>query len=107
MYMNYLSSSLESLVELCVDHSSLFSIVFHDPSESADLINGDFKKILEFAYICKILFNRDVTKHAPEATFLGKAVEIDHPLVYFVNATVAHTDFKMDTRDYFDKEINL
>lgn len=102
--MNYLLSNLESLVELCVDHSSLFSIVFHDPSESTNLINDDFKKILEFAYTWKILFNGDVTKHAPEAKFLGKAVEIDHPLVYFVNAAVAHTDFKMGTRVQFDKE---
>ena len=65
IYINDLPEKLESSVKLFADDTSLFSTVY-TLSESANLLNDDLKKISEWAFKWKMLFNPGITKQAKE-----------------------------------------
>ena len=60
-------------------------------SESANLLNDDLKKILEWVFKWKMIFNPDITKQAKEVIFSRRNKKIDHPKVFFNEVPVAYT----------------
>ena len=81
---------MESSAKLFADDTSLYSTVY-DLSESANLLNDDLKKISEWAFKWKKLFNSYITKQAQEVIFSYKNTKSDHPSVFFNEAPVAYT----------------
>ena len=63
IYINDLPDSLESLVKLFANDTSLFPTVY-DPTMSADELDKDLKKKSHLAYKWKLIFNSDLpSKH--------------------------------------------
>ena len=106
IYINDLPDNLESLVKVLADDTSLFSTV-HDPSKSAKLINDDLRKISDWAFKWKILFNPDVTKQAQEVIFSRKSNKTDHPVVFFNEAPVAKASCQKNLGMYLDEKLNF
>ena len=73
IYINDLSNNLISNVKLFVDDTSIFSIV-NNIIVSTEEINNDLKRISEWAYQWKMMFNLDLTKQAQEVIFSLKRV---------------------------------
>ena len=71
IYINDLSDNLSSNVKLFADDTSLFSVI-HDTNISAGELNEDLKKISEWAFQWKMIFNPDATKQAQEVIFSRK-----------------------------------
>ena len=71
IYINDLSDNLSSNVKLFADDTSLFSVI-HDINISAGELNEDLKKISEWAFQWKMIFNPDATKQAQEVIFSRK-----------------------------------
>ena len=69
--INGLPNNLISNVKLFADDTSIFSIV-NDINVSTEEINNDLKRISEWAYQWKMMFNPDLTKQDQEVIFLGK-----------------------------------
>ena len=90
IYINNLPENLESSAKLIAGDALLF-LTACDLSESLNLLNDDLKKISEWAFKWKVIFNPDITKQAQEVTFSRKNTKTDHPIVFFNEATVAHT----------------
>ena len=65
IYINDLSNNLSSNVKLLADDISLFSVT-HDVNVFARGLNGDLRKISNWAFQGKMSFNLDVTKQAQE-----------------------------------------
>ena len=72
------------------DDASLFSKVYN-ATESANLLNQDLKKISQWAFNWKMLFNPDITKQAQELIFSRKNTMLNHPAIFFNETSVAHT----------------
>ena len=68
IYVNDLCDNLSSNVKLFADDSSLFSVI-HDTNIYAGELNEDLKKISEWAFQWKMIFNPDATKQAQEVIF--------------------------------------
>ena len=62
IYINDLPENLKLSAKFFVDDTSLFSTVYN-ATEYANLLDEDIKKILEWAFNWKMLFNPDITKH--------------------------------------------
>ena len=60
---------------------------------SADQLDKDLKKISEWAYKWKMIFNPDISKQAQEVIFSRKTNKISHPTTTF-NTVVAHTPYQ-------------
>ena len=90
IYINDLPENLESSAKLIAGDALLF-LTACDLSESLNLLNDDLKKISEWAFKWKVIFNPDITKQAQEVTFSRKNTKTDHPIFFFNEATVAHT----------------
>ena len=90
IYINDLPENLKSSAKLFADDTSLFSTVYNS-AESANLLNDDLKKILEWTFKWKMLFNPDITKQAQEVIFSQKSTITNHPTVFFNEAPIAHT----------------
>ena len=71
IYINDLSDNLSSNVKLFADDTSLFSVI-HDINVSAGELNEDLKKISEWAFQWKMIFNPDARKQAQEVIFSRK-----------------------------------
>ena len=71
IYINDLSDNLSSNVKLFVDDTFLFSVI-HDTDISAAELNEDLKKISEWAFQWRMIFNPDATKQAQEVIFSRK-----------------------------------
>ena len=99
---------INSVVKLFADDTSLFSTV-HNPTSSAKILNDDLSKISEWAYrwAYKMLFNPDITKQAQEVIFSRKHIKIDHPIVYFNEAPVAHTTCQKHLGMHLDEKLNF
>ena len=54
-----------------------------------------------------MLFNPDITKQAQEVIFSRKHIKIDHPIVYFNEAPVAHTTCQKHLGMHLDKKLNF
>ena len=91
IYINDLSDNLSSNVKLFADDTSLFSVI-HDINISAGELNEDLKKISEWAFQWKMIFNPDATKQAQEVIFSRKIKKTTHPPLVFNNAIVSQTN---------------
>ena len=91
IYINDLSDNLSSNVKLFADDTSLFSVI-HDINISAGELNEDLKKISEWAFQWKMIFNPDATKQAQEVIFSRKIKKTTHPPLVFKNAIVSQTN---------------
>ena len=65
-------------VKLFTDGTSIFSIVNHI-NVSTKEINNDLKRISEWAYQWKMMFNSDLTEQAQEVIFSREIVKPFHP----------------------------
>ena len=74
IYINDLSENLKSTVKLFADDTSIFHVV-KDPSTSAEILNHDLTRILEWAYRWKMSFNPDPSKQAQEVLFSNKVTK--------------------------------
>ena len=91
IYINFLSDNLSSNVKLFADDTSLF-FVTHDVSVSARELNGDLRKISNWAFQYKISFNPDVDKQAQEVIFSRKIKSNIHPPLFFNNNIVSQVN---------------
>ena len=91
IYVNDLCDNLSSNVKLFADDSSLFSVI-HDTNISARELNENLKKISEWAFQRKMIFNLDATKQAQEVIFSRKIKTNTHPPLVFNNAIVSQTN---------------
>ena len=89
--INDLSDNLSSNVKLFADDTSLFSVI-HDINVSAGELNEDLKKISEWAFQWKMIFNPDASKQAQEVIFSRKIKKTTHPPLVFNNAIVSQTN---------------
>ena len=106
VYINDLPDNLESLAKLFADDTSPFSTVYN-PLLSAEIMNKDLIKISKWAYQWKMSFNSDITKQAQEVIFSQKSKKIDHLIVYFNYAPVAHTNCHKHLGIYLDEKLNF
>ena len=82
IYINDLPDGLESTVKLFADNTSLFSTVC-DPNISGDQLDKDLKKISDWEYKWKMIFNLDISKQAQEVVFSKQTNKISHPTTTF------------------------
>ena len=61
IYIDDLPEGIESSVKLFADGTSLFSTIY-DPNKSAGQLDKNLKKISDWAYKWKMIFNPDVSK---------------------------------------------
>ena len=106
IYINDLPEGLESSVKLFADDTSLFSTVY-DPNMSADQLDKDLKKISDWAYKWKMIFNPDLSKQAQEVIFSRKTNKINHPTTTFNTIPVARTPYQKHLGLYLDEKLNF
>ena len=78
-----------SNVNFFADDGSISSIV-NDINVSTEEVNDDLKRISEWAYQWKMMFNPNLTKQAQEVTFSRKTVKPFHPQVSINEVPVEH-----------------
>ena len=61
---------------------------------SADQLDKDLKKISDWAYKWKMIFNPDLSKQAQEVIFSRKTNKINHPTITFNTIPVARTSYQ-------------
>ena len=105
IYINDLPENLKS-AKLFADDTSLFSTVYN-ATESANLLNEDLKKISEWAFNWKMLFNPDITKQAQEVIFSHKNTMLNHPTIFFNETPVAHTSCQKHLGMHLDEKLNF
>ena len=76
-------------------------------SESGNLLNDDLKKISEWAFKWKMLFNPDITKQAKEVIFSRKNTKANHPTVFFNEVPVTHTPCQKHLGMLLDEKLNF
>ena len=82
IYINDLSDNLSSNGKLFADDTSLFSVI-HDVNIFAGELNEYLRKISEWAFQRKMIFNPDATKHAQEVIFSRKIKKKTLILLWF------------------------
>ena len=97
---------MKSSAKLFADDTSLFSTVYNS-AESANLLNDNLKKVSEWAFKWKMLFNPDITKQAQEVIFSRKSTITNHPTVFFKEAPVAHISCQKHLGMHLDEKLNL
>ena len=100
IYINDFPENLKSSAKLFVDDTSLFSTVYNS-AESANFLNDNLKKISEWAFKWKMLFNPDIK------LFSRKSTITNHPTVFFNEAPVAHTSCQKRLRMHLDEKLNF
>ena len=110
IYINDLTDNLNSNVKLFADDTFLFSEIC-DPSETANVLNNDLRKICEWAKQWKMVFNPDPTKQAQEVIFSRKSHSLKHPDLYLNNLvfekvkTQKHLGLKLDEKLNFKEHL--
>ena len=89
IYINDLSDTLPSNAKLFADDTSFFPVI-HDINVSAGKLYEDLKRISEWAFQWKMIFNLDFSEQAQEVIFSRKIKKATHPPLVFNNATVSH-----------------
>ena len=105
IYINDLPEGLQSSVKHFADDTSLFSTVY-DPSMSADQLDKDLKKISDWAYKWKMIFNPDLSKQA-QVIFSRKTNKINHPTTTFNTIPVARTPNQEHLGLYLVEKLNF
>ena len=70
---------------------------------SADQLDKDLKKISDWAYKWKMIFNPDLSKQAQDIIFSRKTNKINHPTTTFNTIPVACTPYQKDLGLYLDE----
>ena len=104
IYINDLPEDLESSVKLFADETTLFSTVY-DPNMSADQLDKNLKKISDWAYKWKMIFNPDFSKQA-EVIFSRKTNKISHPTTTRTSCQ-NHLGLYLDEKLNFSQHINI
>ena len=73
---------------------------------SANQLDTDLKKISDWAYKWKMIFNPDLSKQA-QVIFTRKTNKINHPTTTFNTITVAHTSYQKHLGLYLDEKLNF
>ena len=74
---------------------------------SADQLDKDLKKISDWAYKWKIIFNPDLSKPAQEVIFSRKTNKINHPTTTLNTIPVACTPYQKHLGLYLDEKLNF
>ena len=74
---------------------------------SADQLDTDLKKISDWAYKWKMIFNPDLSKQAQEVIFSRKTNKINHPTTTFNTIPVACTPYQEHLGLYLDEKLNF
>ena len=106
IYINDLPEGLQSSFKLFADGTSLFLTVY-DPSMSADQLDQDLKKISNWAYKRKMIFNPDLSKEVQEIIFSRKSYKINQPITTFNTIPVARTPYQEHLGLYPDETLNF
>ena len=106
IYINDHPEGLQSSVKLFAVDTSLFSTVY-DPNMSADQLDKDLKKVLDWAYKWKMIFNPDLSKQAQEVIFSRKTNKINHPTTTFNTIPVARTPNQEHLGLYLVEKLNF
>ena len=69
-------------VKLFGDDTSLFTMVFNE-NISAQNLNSDLRRILEWTFLRKMQFNPDPLKQAVQVILPAKKVKPNHLSIYF------------------------
>ena len=110
IFINDLPDSLESMVKIFADDTSLFSLV-RDQRTSSNNLNRDLGRISEWANQWKMSFNPDPSKQAVEVYFSHKLDPVDAPPVSFNNSVVTscesqkHLGLILDRKLVFHRHI--
>ena len=110
IYINDPSDDLSTNAKLFADDTSLFS-VNRDINTSAAHLNNDLRKISNWAFQWKMIFNPNPSKQAPEVIFSRKHQKISYPSIYFNNNPIdsvssqKHLGMILDTRLNFQEHI--
>ena len=106
IYINDLPDGLESSVKLFAVDISMFSTVY-DPNMLADQLDKDLKKISDWAYKWKMIFNKDLSKQAQEVIFHRKTNKISHPTTTFNTVPVARSSCQKHLGVHLDEKLNF
>ena len=97
---------MQSSFKLVADDTSLFLTVY-DPNMSADQLDQDMKKISNWAYMWKMIFNPDLSKQPQEVIFSRKTCKISQPISTFNTISVARTPYQKHLDLYPDEKLNF
>ena len=98
-------------MKLLADDLSFFSAV-HDVSTSGKVLNGDLKKVSEWAFQWKMSFNTDPSKQAQEFIFGCKSKGPTHLTLVFNISNISrslpqkHLGVILDFRLIFEDHLN-
>ena len=106
IYINDLPNGLNASVKLFADDTSLFS-VFHNITDSANLLNSNLSKINEWVLQWKMTFNPGPTKQAQEIIFSRKTSQRNHRGLMFNNSIVNVTSIHKHLDMIFDSKLRL
>ena len=104
IFINDLPDSLESMVKIFADDTSLFSL-FCDQRTSSDNLNRDLGRISEWANQWKMSFNPDPSKQVVEVYFSHKLDPVDAPPVSFNNSVVTSCESKKHLGLILDRKL--
>ena len=102
IYISDLPDSLESLVELFADDTLLLTV--YDPNMLADQLA---KKISDWTYKWKLIFNPGLSKQKQEVMFSRETNKISHPTTTMNTVPVAHTSCQKHLGLYIDEKLNF
>ena len=74
---------------------------------SANALNNDLLKIINWAYQCEMSFNHDPSKQAQEVIFSHKIKKPSHPVLIFNNSQVIQTSYQRHLDFFLDEKLNL
>ena len=110
IYINDLSRYSKSKCKLCGNETSLFSVI-HDNDTSANDLNHDLEKIIEWAFEWKLKFNPDSSKQTQ--IILSRKNLSNHPVSYFNDipensrATYNHLRMILDSKFWKSSSVCL
>ena len=97
---------MKSSAKLFAHDTSLFSTVYN-ATESANLLNEDLKKISEWDFNWRMLFNPDITKQAQVVIFSCKNAMLNYRTIFFNVTPIAHTSYQKHLGMHLDEKLNF
>ena len=74
---------------------------------SADQLDKDLKKISDWVYKWKMIFNPELSKPAQEVIFSRKTNKINHPTTTFNTIPIVPTSYQKHLGLYLDEKLNF
>ena len=106
VYINDLPDNLISNSKLFADDASLFSVI-NDKHLSANKLNQDLNRIINWAFQWKMSFNPDSSKQAQEVIFSRKLQKSTHPTISFDNNTVTQSVTQKHLGMFLDTKLDF